>query len=234
MWCWGLREAIPGGKSLRYGRWRIDREGWGTLKPNHALQFAASLVGEVLRGHPADGLPTGGRCGVWNIDQATGAWSSTCRWGQQSPLVIFIQTSNFTTPKPTTGSVISGEALWPQKAGTGNPAARTFTADVLASLENQAEGDTEGFQQGKDVTQAGLSRYDLRSYRWVESYYRDPGKCDWRLQLGFCDFLIESVVNKCNFILDTYGDTVDIQHYQVEWMNIWVTQRHRYVDQSTP
>lgn len=90
------------------------------------------------------------------------------------------------------------------------------------------------FSAGKGLTQAGLSRYDLRSYRWVESYYRDPGKCDWRLQLGFCDFLIESVVNKCNFILDIYGDTVDIQHYQVEWMNVWVTQRHRYVDQSTP
>lgn len=75
---------------------------------------------------------------------------------QQSPLVIFIQTSNFATPKPTTGSVVSGEALWPQKAGTVNPAARTFTADVLASLENQAERDTEGFQQGKDVTQTGL------------------------------------------------------------------------------
>lgn len=75
---------------------------------------------------------------------------------QQSPLVVFIQTSNFATPKPSTGSVISGEVLWPRKAGTENPAARTFTAAVLASLENQAEGDTEGFQQGKDVTQAGL------------------------------------------------------------------------------
>lgn len=53
-------------------------------------------------------------------------------------------------------SVISSEALWPRKAGTGNPAAGMFTADVLASLENQAERDTEGFQQGKDVTQAGL------------------------------------------------------------------------------
>lgn len=75
---------------------------------------------------------------------------------QQSPLVIFIQTSNFVILKPTSGSVISGEALWPQKAGIVNPAARTFTTDVLASLENPAEGDTEGIRPGKDVTQAGL------------------------------------------------------------------------------
>lgn len=56
---------------------------------------------------------------------------------QQSPLVIFIQTSNFATPKPTTGSVISGEVLWPRKAGTVNPAARTFTAAVLAPLKTR-------------------------------------------------------------------------------------------------
>lgn len=93
------------------------------------------------------------------------------------------------------------------------PAARSLTAHVLPASDTRLRGPGEPmkvFKQGKDITQVGLLtvRFDITRMSQVS----DPGSCDWRLHLGFFDFLIERVVNKCNFILvDTYGHTVDIQ-----------------------